>query len=99
MPQPVSATFTMAIGPSVLRETVLSSVVGKFNGVGQQIVPHQRQQLAVCFDRHIFFYVGFYFQLLGFPLAFKGKQTFSELFPQVIGGHSRIYLLIILPLF
>ena len=59
--------------------------LGELHRVGKQVVPHQREQLAVRLHQHVFLDVRLDVQALFLPGVFKGEQTLAQLLPQIVG--------------
>ena len=71
-----------------------AACIREFDGVGEQVVPHQRQQLAVRTDGHAVRNVRLNSKLFCLPCVLKAQQAFSKLLTQIVSLRLREDLLI-----
>ena len=71
-----------------------AACIREFDGVGEQVVPHQSQQLAVRTDGHAVRNVRLNSKLFCLPCVLKAQQAFSKLLTQIVGLRLREDLLI-----
>ena len=60
------------------------AAIGKFEGIGKQIVPNQGQKLRIGADQDLFVNLRLQLNVLLFPDGFKLQQALAELFAQVV---------------
>ena len=82
--------FVLAKGPHPDAAVCLR----KFERVGEQIVPDERQQLTVGRDRQPLFDIGLQIDLPVLPDLFKAQQALGQLFPEIVRLSLQIDVLV-----
>ena len=60
----------------------LAAVLGKLEGVGKKVVPHEREKLCISGYNHILRNIGFDFNILSLPSAFVLQEALTKLFTE-----------------